>query len=260
MNQDNQPADSSPLAIINGKPVYRIAGAEDDPESGMEEEATEITVDPVLAKLAAIEAQNVQLLEATRTAQGQARRAEQVAMETAQRLLDREQKPTQTTGDAVTQLVSKLNDANPAEKLIKDALLTQQQTINTLVGEVQAQKGHRQVTEAQQAEKIIRDHTANELLDRAQDMGLDIESTEFKQIAEKIGKLDTGPNGTTMWTEGKKILREARSKPVGEEQPTAYTERRGATGARPRSKVEIEQAYADGNISTEEYASWQRSH
>jgi len=222
-------------------------------------------VDPILTKLAAIEAQNKELIEATRTAQGQARKAEQqaqMAWDAAQRMIDKEQGKGASTEDAVTQLVRKLNDANPAEKLIKDALLTQQQTISTMMGELQVVKGHRQRQEIDAAAQEDRNHTANELWDRAQDMGFDLKSEEFKKVVEEIGKLETGPRGSIMWTEGKKILKEASKRLSADREQSAdtYTERRSSTGVRPQTKKEVDQAYADGELSTESYVAWQKAH
>ncbi len=216
--------------------------------------------DPVLARLDALAAQNVQLIEATKTAQGQARRAEQqaqMAWDAAQSLrsnVAKEESPT----DAISALVRQLNDAQPAEKLIKDALLAQQATIKSMMGEVQTLKGHKQRQELDDAQRSIREQTVDQLIEYATDMGVDITT-----IKDSIGKLETGPNGAIVWTEGKKIIREAKKGRAADNEQSAepvYTESRGATGSRPRSKVEMEQAYADGNITTEAYAAWKRSH
>lgn len=247
----------SPLGYINNRPIWPIAGAEDESAEGTPPE-DQPAIDPVLAKLELLEAQNKALIEATKTAQGQARRAEQIS-QAAWDAVQQPKKPVDQSADAFTQLINRLDDRQPAEKLIKDALLVQNKTISDLTNEVTTLKGHKQRVEMSQEEQRIRAETMDQLIEYADDLGVDI-----KVVAGKLGSLETGINGGILWTEGKKILREAKkSGTVSGEQlsdePT-YTDRRGSPGARVRSKKEMEDAYGNGDISTEEYAAWQRKH
>jgi len=210
----------------------------------------------LLAELRAIKEQNAALLEATKVAQGQARRAEQqanLALQASQVVnasLPRAAEPD----DPVVELAKGLNDANPAERLLKQALITQQQNIKRLEQEVGQQRSYRVRDEITAKEQQDRAYVEDQLIEYASDLGVDL-----RTVSDAIQQLPT----SDMWREGKKILRAARTTAPAPEQATSrevYTETRTATGARPSTKAEVEQSYADGTMSTEAYSAWLRTH
>ena len=202
----------------------------------------------VYKELQELKEANKELLEATRKAQGQARRAEQVALSIQPTVV----RPAVDTTDPVESVIDRLDYNDPGSRVVKTAL----KTLHTTVKEQRAKIDQFEGANIRQAktskEQADRAYAGSELIDFAEAAGVDI-----RTVAKEIDALPT----TTMWHEGKKIINAAKKKAPSdttEEQvvpseTSRYTETRTRTGARPKTWVEIEQGYADGNVSTEQY-------
>ena len=237
-----------------------------DMQEVIPEPAPEFAPEPELDVATAIRQlreQTKALLEATKTAQGQARRAEQQALAAMQSSLAGVRQPPAERENPVDKLLGELDDADPATRNIKHAIRAVQAENRRLASEVGVLAGHRQREQITQAEQDRRSYDYANLVEHAEDLGVDISALP------EIGRLPT----QEMWTEGKRLLREAkkdgralRSAPASEHVAAArergvYAEARpGQAGSSPRTKAQMEQAYIDGEVSSEAYTAWQRAH
>ena len=202
----------------------------------------------VATELQAVKKSMDELIQATKLAQGQARRAEQIAL-AAQTAVH----PKAASEDPIEAYIDKLDDNDPATRLIKTALKTQQQELKGLKQKF-VEVDNQNVRQAMSQKEVAdRAYSGSELIAFAEAAGVDI-----RLVAREIDALPTA----LMYHSGKEIIMREKTKakraPSDTTEPvvsgeTKYTETRRSPGARPKTWVETEQAYADGNISTEQY-------